>query len=152
MRCRHASPRSVWQQLLETRNESWMDLSAPVAPDGDADLEGFDVEAFDVAGCPRCGGVVKPDVVFFGENVPPWRHASSMAALATSDALLVVGSSLMVQSGYRYAVAAARAGTPVAALNLGRTRVDHLLEFKVSAPAGQCLAAVRDLLHRRVRA
>ena len=70
----------------------------------------LDFSTFVVPACPRCGGVVKPDVVFFGENVPPWRHTQATAALSQSDAMLVVGSSLMVHSGYRYALAAAGSG------------------------------------------
>jgi NAD-dependent SIR2 family protein deacetylase len=139
--CRHTSQRQSWQRLLHDLNDSWAGLDAPVAPDGDADLEGVDFSAFVVPDCPRCGGLVKPDVVFFGENVPPWRHTQASAALATSDAMLVVGSSLMVHSGYRYALAAHRRGLPIAAVNIGRTRADHLLTLKVSASAGATLAA-----------
>lgn len=146
MACRVVSPRSAWQDLLETRNESWGRLDAPAAPDGDADLDGFRFEAFDVPACAGCGGVVKPDVVFFGESIPPWRHTQASAALARSDAMLVVGSSLMVHSGYRYAVAAARLGKPVYAVNLGRTRADHLLTMKALTPAGATLSTVAEIL------
>ncbi len=125
--CRQTTGRAGWQQHLSTLNRDWVGLDAPVAPDGDADLDGLDFSTFVVPACPRCGGVVKPDVVFFGENVPPWRHTQATAALSQSDAMLVVGSSLMVHSGYRYALAAARLGLPIAAVNLGRTRADHLL-------------------------
>ncbi len=139
MRCRHGSTRGPWQRHLEALNPSWSTLDAPVAPDGDADLDGLDFNGFVVPDCPQCGGIVKPDVVFFGESVPPWRHAQATAALGKSDAMLVVGSSLMVHSGYRYAVAASRLGKPVAAVNLGRTRADHLLALKVQAAAGMTL-------------
>ncbi len=142
MRCRHRLARDDWQRQLGKLNPSWTALDAAVAPDGDADLDGHDFGQFVVPGCPQCQGVVKPDVVFFGENVPPWRHTQATAALATSDAMLVVGSSLMVYSGYRYAVAAHRLGKPVACLNLGRTRADHLLALKIHAPAGPMLASV----------
>ena len=74
--------RAGWQQHLSTLNRDWVGLDAPVAPDGDADLDGLDFSTFVVPACPRCGGVVKPDVVFFGENVPPWRHAQATAALS----------------------------------------------------------------------
>src|SRR5262249_15693289 len=94
---------------------------------------------FVVPDCEGCGGMVKPDVVFFGENVPPWRHAQASAALASSDAMLVVGSSLMVHSGYRYALAASRMNRPSAAVNLGRPRADQLLTLKVEAPVGPTL-------------
>ena len=140
--CRQTTGRAGWQQHLSTLNRNWVGLDAPVAPDGDADLDGLDFSTFVVPACPRCGGVVKPDVVFFGENVPPWRHTQATAALSQSDAMLVVGSSLMVHSGYRYALAAARLGLPIAAVNLGRTRADHLLTLKLAAPAGEALTAV----------
>ncbi len=142
MHCRRTDPRMEWQSRLEALNEHWTTREAPTAPDGDADLDTGDFSAFRVPGCPRCGGIVKPDVVFFGENVPPWRHHQATAALASSDALLVVGSSLMVFSGYRCALAAARLGKPIAVINLGRTRADHLIALKVTAEAGPTLAAL----------
>lgn len=142
MSCRKTSSRTGWQARLEALNVSWRGLHAPIAPDGDADLADLDFSTFLVPACPACGGIVKPDVVFFGESVPPWRHAQATAALAKSDAMLVVGSSLMVRSGYRYALTAARLGKPVAAVNLGRTRADHLLTLKVSAAAGTTLRAL----------
>ena len=144
MSCRRGGHRAVWQRGLEDLNSEWSGLDAPSAPDGDADLDGLDFGSFEVPGCPRCGGLVKPDVVFFGESVPPWRHAQATAALETSDAILVVGSSLMVHSGYRYALAAQRLGTPIAAVNLGVTRADTLFALKVEAPAGATLAAAVD--------
>lgn len=140
--CRHRFRRQAWQEHLAALNEGWTGLDAPVAPDGDADLDGLDFGDFAVPDCPRCAGLIKPDVVFFGERVPPWRHQAAMTALASSDALLVVGSSLMVASGYRYARAAHRAGTPVAMVNLGRSRADDLLTLKVVGAAGPTLARV----------
>lgn len=137
--CRKTGSRTEWQARLEALNASWRGLHAPIAPDGDADLDGFNFSTFVVPDCPSCGGVVKPDVVFFGESVPRWRHTQATAALANSDALLVIGSSLMVYSGYRYALAAARLGKPVAAVNLGRTRADHLLTLKLTALVGPTL-------------
>lgn len=140
--CRHGYRRTGWQAELTARNPAWADLDAPIAPDGDADLDAVDFTGFDVPDCPRCGGTIKPDVVFFGETVPPWRHTQATATLSTSDAMLVVGSSLMVYSGYRYALAADRLGIPVAAVNLGRTRADDFLSLKVEASAGATLAAL----------
>jgi NAD-dependent SIR2 family protein deacetylase len=140
--CRHTWPRADWQVVLERLNPQWRSFEAPVAPDGDADLDEADFGDFQVAGCPNCGGTIKPDVVFFGESVPPWRHAQATAALAKSDAMLVAGSSLMVHSGYRYALAAQRLGKPIAAVNLGRTRADSLLALKVRADAGTALAVL----------
>jgi NAD-dependent SIR2 family protein deacetylase len=141
--CRGTFPRAEWQSELTVRNPAWLARTAPVAPDGDADLDDdVDFSGFEVPGCPRCDGIIKPDVVFFGESVPPWRHAQATAALAKSDAMLVAGSSLMVHSGYRYAVAAARLGKPIAAVNLGRTRADSLLTVKVTADVGTTLGAL----------
>jgi len=139
MSCRTGWRRTAWQSHLEQRNATWTGLQAPTAPDGDADLDGFDFTGFDVPACPRCSGIIKPDVVFFGENVPRWRHSQASAALADVDGVLVAGSSLMVFSGYRYVVAASRRGIPVAAVNLGRTRADHLLTLKVERPVGAAL-------------
>lgn len=144
--CSHRMGRQTWQEQLEAQNPLWSHLDAPRAPDGDAELVDLDFGAFLVPGCPRCGGIVKPDVVFFGESVPPQRHAQVSAALEDVDALLVVGSSLMVQSGYRHAAAAARAGKPVAAVNLGRTRADLLFQLKLEAPAGATLSALMAAL------
>jgi NAD-dependent SIR2 family protein deacetylase len=116
--------------------------SAPARPDGDAQLDA-DLSAFQVPHCPSCGGVLKPAVVFFGENVPRPRVDAVMAALGESDALLVVGSSLMVFSGYRFCLAAREAGKPIAAVNQGRTRADELLALKVE---DDCGAVLPDLL------
>jgi NAD-dependent SIR2 family protein deacetylase len=87
-----------------------------------------------------CGGMLKTDVVFFGERVPPERVQIAMTSLEHADALLVIGSSLMVYSGYRFAKAMALAGRPIAAVNLGRTRADALLTLKVEARCSEALA------------
>jgi NAD-dependent SIR2 family protein deacetylase len=140
MRCEHRSPRHALQQALLQLNPTWARLDAADAPDGDADLEGHDFSTFAVPPCPQCGGILKPDVVFFGENVPRDRVATAMQALEQADAVLVVGSSLMVFSGYRFAHAAAKAGKPIAAVNLGRTRADPLLSLKVEQSCAEALA------------
>jgi NAD-dependent SIR2 family protein deacetylase len=90
--------------------------------------------------------MLKPDVVFFGENVPRERVDAAMAALQRADALLVAGSSLMVYSGYRFAQAFAAAGKPIAAINLGRTRADDMLALKVTQPVGEVLPSMARLL------
>ena len=91
--------------------------------------------------CRHCGGTLKPDVVFFGESVPGERVQTALSWLDHADAMLVVGSSLMVYSGYRYARHAAARGIPIAALNIGRTRADDLLALKIEAPCAEALAA-----------
>lgn len=140
MGCERRSPRSALQLVLRERNPRFAALEARAAPDGDADLEGQDFSTFDVPACAHCGGLLKPDVVFFGEGVPRDRVAAAFAALGEADAVLVAGSSLMVYSGFRFVQAAAAAGKPIAAVNLGRTRADDLLTLKVEQPVGETLA------------
>jgi NAD-dependent SIR2 family protein deacetylase len=143
MGCERRSPREELQRRLLALNPSWDLLDARAAPDGDADLEALDLSGFDIPACTDCGGILKPDVVFFGESVPRERVTAALEAVARADAVLVVGSSLMVYSGYRFAHAASKAGKPIAAVNLGRTRADDLLSLKVNQP---CVAALAFLL------
>jgi len=142
--CERRTPRADFQRELERRNPDWIAFDAADAPDGDADLDGHDFSTFDVPGCAVCGGLLKPDVVFFGENVPRERVERARLALAASDAMLVVGSSLMVFSGFRFAREAAALGKPVVAINLGRTRADELLTLKVEADCAAALRAVQS--------
>jgi NAD-dependent SIR2 family protein deacetylase len=136
------SRQDVQQQLLAWKRAfveaGTAGAGAPARPDGDAQWEA-DLSGFQVPPCPSCGGVLKPAVVFFGENVPRARVDAAMAALRGADALLVVGSSLMVFSGFRFCLAARAAGQPVAAVNLGRTRADDLLALKVEDDCGDVL-------------
>lgn len=145
MGCDTRSTRAALQQALRERNPPWAALEARAAPDGDADLDGLDFSSFDVPACTQCGGMLKPDVVFFGESVPRDRVEAAFAALAEADAMLVAGSSLMVYSGFRFVQAAVAAGKPVAAVNLGRTRADELLTLKVERPVGEALDALAGL-------
>jgi NAD-dependent SIR2 family protein deacetylase len=126
------------QALLERWNPRHV-TAAPARPDGDAGVS-EDLDAFRVPDCRECGGVLKPAVVFFGENVPACRVEDALAALARADALLVVGSSLMVYSGFRFVLAAERLRVPVAAVNQGRTRADDRLRLKLEADCGSALA------------
>ena len=116
-------------------------------PDGDADLDaldGIDYDSFRVPPCRHCAGALKPDVVFFGDSVPRERIARVSAALATVDAVVIVGSSLTVFSGWRFARDAAALGLPIAAVNLGASRADPLLALKVIATADAALAFALD--------
>ncbi len=148
MGCQQRHSREDLQAELVRLNPAWADVDALQAPDGDADVEQRDFSLFQVPACGQCGGVLKPDVVFFGEQVPPDRVRRSMSQLMQADAMLVIGSSLMVYSGYRFAQAAALAGKPIAAVNLGRTRADALLALKVALP---CSAALAFLLRGTAR-
>jgi NAD-dependent SIR2 family protein deacetylase len=144
MACAHRLPRADLQHELVARNPEWAKLDARVAPDGDVDLVVDDFSTFEVPPCERCGGILKPDVVFYGENVPRERVEAAFDALRRADAMLVAGTSLMVWSGYRFAEAAAAAGKPIAAINLGRTRADPLLALKVAQRCSDALAFLDD--------
>jgi len=126
-------------------NPSFIHYQAEAAPDGDADLE-VDFSEFRVPDCPECGGILKPDVVFFGDNVPKERVETALSVLKESDALLVVGSSLMVYSGFRFCRRAHEWGKPIATLNIGRTRADELLSLKLDARIGNTLERALELL------
>jgi NAD-dependent SIR2 family protein deacetylase len=140
MECELRLPRDEFQAEMGRLNPDWLALDAADAPDGDADLEAVDFSSFAVPSCRRCGGVLKPDVVFFGENVPRDRVAAAAEHLERADAMLIVGTSLMVYSGFRFVEMAAAAGKPLAAVNLGRTRADGLLTTKVEQAAETALA------------
>jgi len=142
--CGTGHSREWVQARLAAENPALLGAFAQPSADGDAHLEWADLDAFRVPACPHCGGMLKPSVVFFGENVPRSTVDAATAALGAADAMLVVGSSLMVYSGYRFCVWAARAGMPVAAVNLGRTRADALFALKVAAPCGDALAALAE--------
>lgn len=132
------------QHRLEAANAECPRRLTAIAPDGDVDLDACDLDSFEVPACAGCGGVLKPDVVFFGGSVPRERAAAASRALDDCDAMLVVGSSLMAYSGFRLCERAERSGKPIAAINLGRTRGDALLAFKVEAPCAEALTALVD--------
>ncbi len=137
--------RSDIQQWLEAANPAYARRCAASAPDGDADIDPVDWDGFKAPDCPRCRGILKPDVVFFGDTVPRERVAEALEALEQADALLVVGSSLMLYSGYRFCESARRMQKPIAAINLGRTRADHLFQVKIERPCAEVLV---DLARR----
>ena len=145
LECRGVISRERCQLELEGLNPHWR-ASAAFAPDGDADLAEADWADFRVPGCPGCGGVLKPSVVFFGESVPPARVAACSRRLQAADALLVIGSSLMVWSGYRFVRAASQQGIPVALLNDGQTRADGEASFKVVGRCAEVLSALAQRL------
>lgn len=137
---RHA--RAAIQTMLLRDNPALAEVNAAASADGDAHVEWGALDAFRVPACPHCGGMLKPNVVFFGENVPRDRVAVASEALESADAMLVVGSSLMVYSGYRFCLWAHQAGMPIAAINIGVTRADALFSLKVHAPCGEALSAL----------
>lgn len=143
--CDFQQPRQAFQTRLGELNPDWLALRAEHAPDGDARLEA-DFSGFHVPACPRCAGLLKPDVVFFGENVPRPRVQEAMAWTRDSDALLVIGSSLMVFSGFRFVREAAARGQAVLAINQGHTRADSLLTLKIEHDCGELLQCWAETL------
>ena len=131
--CGDLTAREAMQARLAAANPDRVDTVAAFAPDGDADLDREDFDDYVIPPCLHCGGMLKPDVVFFGEHVPRPRVDSAVQALAASDGLLVVGSSLMVYSGYRFARMAHEAGRPIALLTQGATRADDLADLVLRA-------------------
>jgi NAD-dependent SIR2 family protein deacetylase len=142
LECGASYARGEIQQMLVGANAELDRSAAAVAPDGDVDLDASDLESFKVPACTACGGALKPDVVFFGDSVPRARAAAAAQAVDDCEAVLVVGSSLMAYSGFRLCEQADRSGKPIAAINLGRTRADPLLAFKVEQPCADALTAL----------
>ncbi len=151
--CWQRSPRAELDARLRAANPGWAGVAGAagsseaepaVNPDGDVALE--DTSGFVVADCVSCGGVLKPDVVFFGENVPKPRVSSCFDLVSASSGLVVLGSSLTVLSGLRYVRHASSLGIPVVIVNQGATRGDSLATATLDAPLGPTLtAAVREL-------
>lgn len=139
--CGRRTSREAVQDAMAAANANWS-ATAAAAPDGDADIDAAAVEKFDAPRCTYCGGILKPDVVFFGENVPAERYENAREALAGADALLVAGSSLMVYSGFRFVRQAHEARLPIAIVNRGRTRGDEFAELKVEGDVGPLLTQV----------
>lgn len=144
--CGMQHARASIQATLEANNPALLDATAEAAADGDAHLEWHDLGGFRIPSCSNCGGLLKPAVVFFGESVPKERVEAASHALDAADAVLVVGSSLMVYSGYRFCVWAHQQAKPIAAINLGRTRADSLLSLKITAPCADTLSALAGRL------
>jgi NAD-dependent SIR2 family protein deacetylase len=144
--CHASFPRAFVQGLLEELNPAVKGAAAAAAPDGDAHLEPDVLAEFHVPHCIYCGGTLKPDVVFFGDGVAPATTREALARMEAADALLVVGSSLMVFSGFRFCRMAAAAGKQIAAINHGVTRADDLLTLKIDASAEQLLPALHGQL------
>lgn len=144
--CGALSPRRELARRLEEANAGFAPVAAGLNPDGDADLTREQVGDFRVVPCAACGGVLKPDVVFFGESVPPRRVEHCRTLVREAASLLVLGSSLTVMSGLRFVRQAAEAGKPVLIVNRDRTRGDLQAVTRVALPLGAALTAVAGRL------
>ncbi|MDX1517743.1 MAG: NAD-dependent protein deacetylase [Woeseiaceae bacterium] len=139
LQCGQRVDRERWQSGLASANPDWDDRVAAIKPDGDVELVAGDEQRFVVPPCGECGGIMKPDVVFFGESVPRERVDTVTGAIRNAGALLIVGSSLMVFSGFRFARLALETGKPIAIVNEGRTRADDMATLKIEADCGATL-------------
>lgn len=147
--CGHTMTRAALADLLEQANPGFAARAATlggiaVAPDADAMVS--DTASFRIVDCPRCGGMLKPDIVYFGESVPKARVDQAYSLVDSADALLVAGSSLTVYSGFRFVRHAAAKGMPVAIINRGPTRGDDLADVKIDTGCSPMLALLADEL------
>ena len=150
--CGGRVPRDAFQERLREHNTEWFDgldrarERADTAPDGDAELPPDVIAGFRVPGCPACDGIVKPDVVLFGENVPQGTVDDAWRLFEEGETLLVVGSSLTVYSGRRFIYRARDEGVPIAVVNLGPTRADEVAVAKLEDRLGRVLPRVAEAL------
>ncbi|KQT63598.1 MULTISPECIES: NAD-dependent protein deacetylase [unclassified Pseudomonas] len=147
--CGQRSERDAIQQQMEAQNPYLSGVDAVQAPDGDTLLDPAFEARFQVPQCPHCAGErMKPDVVFFGENVAPTTAARALAAAENAAGLLVVGSSLMAYSAFRLCRVIAERGKPLMAINLGKTRADDLLDLKIEGSCEELLPWLVEELRR----
>lgn len=144
--CSGFTPRRELARRLEEANPGFAPTAAAINPDGDADLTDDQVGDFHVVPCTVCGGVLKPDVVFFGESVPPARVEDCRRLVREATSLLVLGSSLTVMSGLRFVRQAAQAEKPVLIINRDLTRGDQYALTRVELPLGTALTTVAGRL------
>ncbi|XP_049589329.1 NAD-dependent protein lipoamidase sirtuin-4, mitochondrial isoform X1 [Syngnathus scovelli] len=143
--CGSISAREELQRRFVELNPDWRAQAGAVAPDGDVFLEDELALNFRVPSCEVCGGTLKPEVTFFGDSVNKDTVQFVHNKLAESDAVLVIGTSLQVYSGYRFLLAASDRNIPVAIVNIGPTRADHLAQLKVRGRCGEVLSIIQPL-------
>ena len=150
--CRRTYSRRLLAGVLEELNPAFLERAmesgvVEIAPDADATVEDSElIRSFVVAKCPACGGVLKPDFVYFGENVPKDRVERAYSMVDEAGALLVAGSSLSVMSGLRFVRHAAKQGKPVVIINRGETRGDDLATVKLAAGVSEALGWLAEEL------
>ena len=147
--CGEVTTRAQVHRRLSAANASWQAAATAVNPDGDTEVPEDQLDGFTPVDCERCGGLLKPDVVYFGESVPVDRVTASKEQVDGASMLLVLGSSLTVFSGRRLVVRALRGGTPVAIVNDGQTRCDDEAVLKLSTPLGATLEALQERVVER---
>jgi NAD-dependent SIR2 family protein deacetylase len=140
--CGERTGRQELERRLDAANPGFAAAVSAVNPDGDVEIDDAELDGFAVVDCAGCGGMLKPDVVYFGETVPPERVSASFALVCAARTLLVLGSSLTVMSGRRFVLRAAKEGIRVAIVNQGVTRGDPYAGLRVDAPLGAALATL----------
>ncbi|MGI9283948.1 MAG: NAD-dependent protein deacetylase [Pseudomonadales bacterium] len=140
LQCDAKSARTDMQRRLVATNPKLSESVSRMRPDGDADVDALDLAKVTVPNCQTCDGILKPDVVFFGASVPKPRVQQALDSLTAADALLVIGSSLQVFSGYRFCKAAQQLGKPIAIINQGVTRADAIATLKIELNCGTALS------------
>ncbi|KAL5278911.1 SIRT4 family protein [Megaselia abdita] len=139
LNCDYSVDRHEFQEELNSLNPEFKDAPDMIRPDGDVDIPQDYIENFKIPPCPKCGFHLKPEIVFFGDNVPRERHRIIAEMINKSDGLLVVGSSLLVFSGYRMVLQTKELNLPVALVNIGATRADPLADIKLDAKCGDVI-------------
>lgn len=138
-KCDYRIDRHEFQNYLNTMNTVVLDESDIIRPDGDVDIPLDYINNFQIPTCPKCGGNLKPEIVFFGDNVPRERIDRIATLICSSDGLLVLGSSLLVFSGYRIVLHSFDLSLPIAIVNIGATRGDEKATIKLSAKCGDII-------------
>ncbi|XP_037724753.1 NAD-dependent protein deacylase Sirt4 [Drosophila subpulchrella] len=142
--CEYRIDRHELQSILATLNPAFKDAPDMIRPDGDVEIPLEYIENFRIPECAQCGGDLKPEIVFFGDSVPKPRLDQIAGMVYNSDGLLVLGSSLLVFSGYRVVLQMKDLKLPVAIVNIGDTRADHLADIKISAKCGDVIPKLFD--------
>lgn len=140
--CATVVPRVQVHDRIREANGGWRAVATAINPDGDVDVPEDQLDEFVVVDCLVCGGVLKPDVVYFGERVPPERVEAAYRITESARSLVVLGSTLQVYSGRRFVMRAAQQGQPVAIVNAGETKADHLASIRIDAPLSEVLTRV----------
>lgn len=144
LKCPYEINRSELQEILMQTNPNMKSSFDMIRPDGDVELSKELVETFKTPLCPKCEGPLKPDIVFFGDNVPKQRVQQVKNQVTASDAVFVLGSSLTVYSSYRIILQAKEENKEIAILNIGPTRADDVADLKIST---KCSDILQDLCH-----
>ncbi|MEY4136836.1 MAG: hypothetical protein RL205_964 [Actinomycetota bacterium] len=144
MACGLRGSRDALQARISSANAHWAGVATAINPDGDVNLDDAAVESFAMVDCTACGGPLKPDVVYFGESVPPARVADAYALVESASSLLVLGSSLHVYSGRRFVTHAHKRGQPIVIVNQGETKADDLAGVRIDAPLGATLTSLAE--------